>query len=224
MHGLVASLIRRDLRRSFRRVLWIGPPPDLPAGPVVAVANHQSFHDGYLLWLLSLGLLGRRFLVWMQEVDRIPFFALQGALPFPEADPARRAATMRRTRRTFTSTPHTLLAYFPEGVLHGADEPMRPFAARSLTRLHGALGAPAWWPVAVHLTWRGDSRPTALLTGGEVTGAPTGDERNELQELRARLRHTADEGTVLLDGGERRHENWDLGWARRMFPHRPGGA
>lgn len=222
MRGPVAWLIRRELRRTFRRIVWIGPPPELPERPVVVVANHQSFHDGYLLWLLALELLGRRFLVWMEEVDRVPFFALQGALPFPPADPRRRASSVRRTRRLLAATPRTVLGYFPEGVLHGADEPIQPFAPEHLTRLHRVLGEPTWWTVAIHLTWRGDSRPTALLTGGAVTPAPTGDERNQLQELRAVLRHTAERGAVLLDGRARRHEQLDLHWARGLFHHRPG--
>ncbi|MDH4350772.1 MAG: 1-acyl-sn-glycerol-3-phosphate acyltransferase, partial [Gemmatimonadota bacterium] len=168
MRRPVAWLIRRELRRTFRRVVWIGPPPTLPAGPVVVVANHQSFHDGYLMWLLALEMLDRRFLVWMEEVDRVPFFALQGALPFPPNDARRRATAMRKTRRLFDETPRTMLAYFPEGALHGADEPIYPFAPDGLARLHRVLGEPGWWNVAIHLTWRSDSRPTALLGGGLV--------------------------------------------------------
>lgn len=223
MRGLVASLIRFDLRRSFRRVVWVGPPPALPPGPVVAYANHQSFHDGHLLWLLTIHLLERGFLVWMEEGDRVPFFAAQGAMPFPRDDATRRAATMRRTRRLLAERPGMVLAYFPEGTLHGADEPIRPFDPVLLERLHRVLGEPTWWPVAVHLTWRGESRPTALITGGAPASGPAGNAREELRDLRERLR-AASGGMVLLDGRTRRHEGWDLTWMRRLFPHRPGGG
>ena len=75
----VSALVRRDLRRTFRRVSWIGPPPHLPPDrPVIAYANHRHALDGHLLWLLARW-LSRPFAIWMAEWDRFPFF---GTLPW----------------------------------------------------------------------------------------------------------------------------------------------
>jgi len=220
---LVAALIVRDLRRTFRRVLWAGPDPTLPARPVVAYANHQSVHDGYLLWLLARS-LGRRFLVWMEEADRFPFFALEGALPFPHGEDRRRARTIRRTRRLLRTVPGAFLAYFPEGELHPSDEAVREIPAAPLERLHRALGEPYWWPIAIHQTWRGDALPVALLGGGPVTAHPPATAHVALEALRRRLRDAVEPERTLLDGTPGPHERWSFAWMRRMFQHRPGGT
>lgn len=215
---LVAALIRRDLRRGFRRIVWLGSPPALPHGhPAVLVANHQSFYDGHLLWLLVTQALGRPFVVWMEELERFPFFATQGALPFPRDDSARRAATIRRTRRSLQRRPASVLCYFPEGTLHSPDEPLRPFTPERLDRLHRVLGAPHWWPVAIHVTWWRDSRPTAFLAAGPPRRSPRGSERAELEELRQRLRRVEGERHVLYEGRPGPEERWNLRWMRRLL-------
>jgi 1-acyl-sn-glycerol-3-phosphate acyltransferase len=200
----------------------VGGEPALPPGPVVVFANHQSFFDGYLLWLVAAHVVRRPFLVWMEEVDRFPFFALQGALPFPRHDPRVRAATIRRTRRLLRAQPPPVLAYFPEGELHDADDPVRPIEADALARLHRALGGPAWWPVAIHATWRGDALPTILLTGDRVTSGPPDDPGGRLERLRDGLRTRPTGERVLLDGTAGAHERWDFSWMRPFFRHRPG--
>lgn len=222
MRGLVGRLITRELRHACRRVSWVGDDPALPPGPVVAFANHQSFFDGYLLWLLAARVARRPFVVWMEEADRFPFFALQGALPFPRHDPRGRAATIRRTRRLLQGTPAPLLAYFPEGTLHDADDPVRPIDGGPLARLHDALGGPSWWPVAVHATWRAEALPTIMLTGGPVNTTPPIDASMALERLRRRLRTRPAAERVLLEGAAGAHERWDFSWMRRVFSHRPG--
>src|SRR5690606_20216387 len=100
MKRLVEAMIVRALKGAFRRVCWVGPPPALvPGRPVVLYANHHSFFDGYLLWLLLARHLRRPATLWMRDWDRFPFFAAVGVQPFPDEDPARRAATLRRTLR-----------------------------------------------------------------------------------------------------------------------------
>lgn len=219
LHRLVAALIRRDLRHGFRRIVWLGSRPALvPARPAVLLANHQSYYDGHLLWLLATHALQRPFAIWMEELDRFPFFTVQGAMPFPPDNARRRANTMRRTRRLLGQDPRVALGYFPEGTLHSPDEPLRPFAPEALARLHEALGRPCWWPVAIHVTWWRESRPTAFLTGGLPRMAPTGTEREELEELRARLRRTEGERSTLFEGAPGPDERWNLQWMRRMWP------
>jgi len=198
-------------------VVWVGEPPALPEGvPVVLYANHHYFHDGYLLWYLAARRLGRPFALWMEAWDEAPLFAPLGALPFPKEDARRRAAPVRATVRRMTREPRTVLLLFPEGVLGVPDAGLAPFRA-DLPRLARLLPPETrWWPVAVHVTWWSDERPTALLTGGPLHDEPDGDEPARLRALLDRLTAVrpvalgTSHAYPLLDGGADPHARWNL--------------
>ena len=214
----------RTLRGTFRRVVWVGPPPALPPGaPVVLYANHHGFHDGYLLWWLVGRTLGRPALVWMEAWDQVPLFGPIGALPFPPDDPARRLRTIRTTARRMAADPATVLFLFPEGDLRPPDAGLGPFRA-DLPRLARLLPpGTQWWPVALRTTWWGEDRPTALLTADPPHPAPDGGEADRLAALLARLAATrpADvahgRARLLLDGRRSPAERWDLSRLAPLF-------
>jgi 1-acyl-sn-glycerol-3-phosphate acyltransferase len=212
-------LLERTLRRTFRRIVWVGdlsPPPR--DRPVVLLANHHLFHDAQVLGWLIACVLRRRGIVWMEELDRFPFLAPLGPLPFPAADPARRSATIRRTIRAMRDDPGTVLLYFPEGALHDADEGMTPFPASRLTRLQRALPAASWWPVALRLGGSHEARPIVWLTGAEPQPRVRGTEREILKRLLRELETPADgQHTVLLEGAPGAHERWDFSAFGRLF-------
>lgn len=195
-------LMRGALRGAFRRVEWAGPPPVLPEdAPVVIYANHHSFYDGYLFHVVLAEVLGRTGTIWMHDWDHYPFFAAAGAQPFPPDDPARRAATLRRTIRRMRRTPDLALILFPEGRLHPPDDGVLPFDDALVARLGRLLPAAAWCPVAVHVTWRGEARPTAILTAGTPHAEPDGGERARLETLLEALRCGAPlRARTLLEG------------------------
>ena len=216
---LVRALLRRDLRAAFRRVCWVGPVPDLPEGaPVILYANHHYYHDGHLLWLAATKLLGRTVTLWMSDWDRFPFFAAAGAQPFPPGEPKRRAATLLRTARRFRQDPQTALLYFPEGHLHAPEEWLLPFPDAAFRRLGRVLPTACWCPVALHVTWWGEARPTALLAAGAPHNAAPGDERERLltrwEALRSR---TAPPSRLLLEGRRSGSERWNFAFARSLF-------
>lgn len=215
---LVAALLRWDLRHAFRRVCWVGAaPPDVPDGPVIAYANHHHFYDGHLAWLLFHTHLERRPTLWMAEWDRFPFFAAVGAQPFPPDDPARRAATVRRTARRFRARPDTVLVYYPGGTLHPPDDGIAEFDAEAMTRLARLYPSATWWPYAVHVTWRNEASPTVLITGGPAHEAD-GQERSRLQRLWHRLQTSRDRPTTTLLRGRRNLEEWwDFSFAASFF-------
>lgn len=216
---LVSWIIERSLRQTFRRVCWVGALPSLPETmPVVLYANHHSFYDGYLAWYLARHTLHRPTVTWMEDWDRFPFFAAQGAYPFPADDPARRAATMRRTARRLRTHPDSLFIYFPEGILHPPEEGIASFSSLPLDRLARLLPPCTWWPVAIHVTWWGESRPTALLAGGTPHTAITGDEHTRLSERWHALRSAPPETTtLLLDGHHSPQETWNFSLLHRLF-------
>lgn len=221
----VERLIERSLRRSFRRVVWVGPEPwhgaDAvlsPGRPLVLYTNHHSFYDGYFLWLLARRVMDRPPLLWMNEWARIPLFGPLGTLPFPPDDAAQRLATIRETARRLRDDPRHVFLYFPEGELRSPDAGVAEFSRDAFRRLAKLFpDATQWWPVGIHVTWWGEDRPTALLTGGAPHDAPTG-ERDRLDALLETLRTTApNTGRVLLDGRPSAHERWDLSVLAPLF-------
>ncbi len=221
----VSRLIERSVYRAFRRVVWVGPWAEdrLDATrPVALYANHHGFHDGYLLWLLARR-LGRPPVIWMSEWERTPLFGPLGALPFPHGEdaPARRQrlATIRETERRLGSAPPALFLYFPEGELRPPDAGLGTFPADRLARLARLLPAAVqWWPVGLRVTWWGEDRPTALLTGGAPHDAPTGDERTRLADTLGALRSARPgTGRLLFDGAPSADERWDLSRLAPLF-------
>jgi hypothetical protein len=215
---LVEALLRSDLRSTFRRVCWVGPwPPDLPDGPVIVYANHHHYFDGHLGWLLFTETLGRPSTLWMADWDRFPFFGAVGAQPFPPDAPDRRAATLRRTARRFRNARDTVLIYFPEGELRSPDGGLGPFDPDAIQRLAGLYPEARWWPCALHVTWRGDARPTALLRGGPAHAAD-GRERARLQNHWTTLR-SANPGPLhpLVEGRPSAAEQWSFSFAAPFF-------
>lgn len=223
IRGLLAHaldrLIRRSLRRAFRRVVWVGPPPDLPAdAPVVLYANHHSFYDGYLFHVLLGDLLQRPGTLWMHDWDRYPFFALAGVQPFPPDDPARRAATLRRTVRRMRERTALALVLFPEGRLHAPDEGIAPIDDALVRRLGRLLPAAAWCPIVVHVTWHGDALPIAFLTAGAPHAAPDGKERERLETLLHTLRTAPPaDARTLLEGRAGPPDRWSFAPFRPFF-------
>ncbi len=218
MRHIVHWLMRRDLRASFARIEWVGPVPDVPAdASVVLYANHHSFHDGHLLWVVVEKLLKRHALTWMEDWNRFPFFAAVGALPFPSDDLRARALTFRRTARRFADAPCWGLVYFPEGVLHPPDDGVLAFDESLLRRLDTLLPDKVWLPVALYVTWDGDARPVARLTAGRAHRTIQGDEHTRLSTLWHDLRTTTRPATLLAQGKRSAATTWDFRFTAPFF-------
>lgn len=216
---IVSHIMRTSLRGAFRRVCWVGPVPDFPTDrPIVLYANHHNFYDGYLLWLLGTTLLDRKPMTWMAEWDRFPFFGAVGAYPFPPGDNKRRLQTIRRTSRILRDDPATMLFYFPEQILHAPEEGILPISSDAMARLERIFPPVSWWPVALHMTSRGDALPTLIMTGDDWHERIDGEEMSRLQAAFDRLRsesHACDE--VLLEGRKGANEAWNMRWMQRWF-------
>jgi 1-acyl-sn-glycerol-3-phosphate acyltransferase len=217
-------VILRDLRRTFRRVVWAGPGTvELPPGPVVLYANHHYVHDSYVLWLVASRTLGRPARVWMEEWNRVPVFAPIGAMPFPADDAAARSRTIRSTVRWLEAGRDPVLLLYPEGRLSPPDAGLLPFKA-DLQRLASVFPERTTWvPAAIHVTWWGEARPTAVVALGTPHAAPDGVEAERLETLLASLKFIgpsdlhSGSSRVLLEGKRGMDERARLGFSAPFF-------
>lgn len=213
----VYGMIERDLRKAFARVDLVGDLPDLPSDTsVVLYANHHSFHDGYLAWLLIERVLNRRILTWMAEWDRFPFFAATGALPFPPGDARARAAALRTTARRLR-TPDFGFLYFPEGRMHPAPEGLASFDTDLTKRLGRLLDDATWVPLGMQFAFGSGDKPDARLSLGPPHAGGDGDLRTRLETAMARCADYSLPTRTLLGGAPPPQDRWSFGWMRGFF-------
>jgi hypothetical protein len=190
---------------------------------VVLYANHHYVHDTYLLWLVAGHVLRRPARVWMEEWNRVPVFAPLGAMPFPADDPGMRTRTIRSTRHWLDTARNPVLFLYPEGRLGPPDGGLAPFKA-DLARLARVLPERTTWvPAAVHVTWWGEARPTALIGVGAPHAAPDGAESDRLETLLASLKFVRpddvhpESSQVLLEGKVGMDERANLRFVAPLF-------
>lgn len=152
----VGWMIRRTLRARFRAIYWNAAPAPRPGS--VLISNHHSWHDGYLMYVLTKR-WGLRPLLWAEEFDAFPLFGLLGAMRFPKGNASRRAATIRSTVRALAEG--RTLVLFPEGVLHRPPE-LAPFG-RALEWLESKCPGSEIVPIAIRIDASVHERPEAVL-------------------------------------------------------------
>ncbi len=168
--GIAASLpwlIRRSLRSGLHGVFANGPAPAVTPGTMLA-ANHHSWWDAYLTWLVAQRLrLPLAALMDDAQLTRFPFFVQHGAVPR-----SRPRELVRRLRAG------GLGVVFPEGRLRSAGPP-GPLAPGAV-RLAELADAPLR-TLAIRVALRGTQRPEAYLAFGPAVDGQAALER----ELRA---------------------------------------
>ena len=216
---LVERIMLSSMQKAYRRICWVGPIPTFDdSRPVVLYSNHTTFHDGYIMWLVSQKLFQREIHIWMEDWDNFPIFGAVGAQPFPLDNARQRIKTIRNTNQFLRNNPKSTLIYFPEGKLHVPEEGILPFPKAPMQRLAKIFPDVYWWPVCAHLTTHGEAQPTLLLAGGTPHEKPDGNEHerltNCLNDLRSRA-HPCE--TVLLGGKKSPNESWNLRFLSPFF-------
>ena len=159
---------------------------------------------------------------WIQEYDAFPLFGKVGGMPFPSADAAARARTLRQTVR-FMKSAKTSLILFAEGELHRPDA-LLPFG-RSLQFIATKVPEARVIPVAIRHELAMHERPEAFMAFGECV--PAGErlaERTRLEiaalldRLKARTLLEPESFQTLLAGTPDVNERWDM---RRILNRRP---
>jgi 1-acyl-sn-glycerol-3-phosphate acyltransferase len=187
--------------RRLRTVL-VPPLPLLPPGPLLLVANHTSWWDGFLLRDLQRALRpGAPFHVVMREAElrRRPFFRLMGALPLQPGSPASTRALLRTVGKLVQDEPGAVIVFFPQGRIWPSSR--RPLGFRRGVDLLTAAAAPCTvLPVALHVEPLNRSAPVAFIAPAVAVTVGSGDAaRNIHQRVEAAVAARLDALRAVLD-------------------------
>jgi len=164
--------LRRLARRNFTAV-HLRPPPAPPAPPtlptdlpIIFVANHTSWWDGFLAYLVGRT-LGTTFHVLMEtrHLARYRFFLRVGALPIDRSSAPRAWADLERARAVLT--PGNGLWVFPQGARRPASEPLIGLETGAAHLALGAASAVRVVPVGYRYQFLGEYQPEAFAWVGE---------------------------------------------------------
>lgn len=175
---------RRLARRHFAAVQWMtaDDPRDWGTLPILAVANHTTWWDGPLAYLVSAA-LGREFHVAMeaQHLARYPYFARIGAHPLRRTTPRARWEDLCRIGEVLA--PGRMLWMFPQGARRPARETIGRLerGAAYLALCHRPVRIV---PVTIRLAHGGEQLPDAFVRVGPswIVGVQDPRDRCELTD------------------------------------------
>jgi hypothetical protein len=154
--------------------------PELPAPvdrPLILVANHTSWWDGFLLRDVQRALRpGAPLYTVMaeQELQRNPWFRLMGALPLRPGSPRSLLALLRTVRRITAERSDAVFAFFPQGCIWPSGR--RPLGFERGIELVIRAAAPCCIaPVALHIEPLNRAAPTAFTAVGAIMHVPEED-------------------------------------------------
>ncbi|HSJ25944.1 MAG TPA: 1-acyl-sn-glycerol-3-phosphate acyltransferase [Longimicrobiales bacterium] len=199
-------------RRRLRTAPVLGLPASLPRDrPLVLVANHTSWWDGFLLRDLYRVLRpGAPLHVVMlaEELQRHPFLGVLGGVPMKPDSPASVLGTLRRLHAEVERRPEAGILYFPQGRIWPAWR--RPLGFhRGIELLLRQLGPALVLPAAIHVEALNRSAPTAFISLAPVRESPGDDVSARALEaaVEDRLDHLAG---LLAEHGEALPGNLEL--------------
>lgn len=159
--------LRRLAGRHLAGCWWrrTGEVGDLARGPVLAVANHTNWWDGFLACLLTRR-LGLRFQILMEarHLLRYRTFLRVGALPIRRGQPRDARRDLESSRRSLV--PGTALWIFPQGSRRPAAEPIGTLEEGAGHLLATATEPVTVLPVAFRYAYRGEQLPEAFVSVG----------------------------------------------------------
>lgn len=202
------ELFFRPWMRRRLRVRMRGLPAALPAGrPVILVANHVGWWDGFLLRELHRQLRpdAPLYTVMLErELAQRPFFRRIGCVGIDPLRPASVARTLRALQARTRERPEALISFFPQGRIWPSHR--RPLGfRRGVELLIRRLPQPVVLPVALHQEPLDAPAPTAFVSVGRPLSAP--DEMS-LERLEAAV-------TALLDAALADLARWGEAAGRR---------
>ena len=191
--------------RGRLRVRLSEPLPATPPGPIVLVANHVSWWDGFLLRAVQRALRPHgavRTIALERELERHPFLRRIGGIGIDPSSPTSILRTLRAIARLRSDD--LVLGYFPQGRIMPSHA--RPLGFhRGIDLVLGALEPATVVPIALHIEPLARLAPTAFV----VVGAPIDAATTDHAGLERRIALMLDE---LLAFTARHGEDADEAW------------
>jgi 1-acyl-sn-glycerol-3-phosphate acyltransferase len=200
---------RRLAARSFAGVHWTSAedPAQWDRTPLLLVANHSTWWDGPLAYLLSAQ-LQRPFQVAMEAryLERHPYFRWIGAHPLRREGARTRFADLEWLGQALT--PGSLLWIFPQGKRRPAASPLRDLE-RGAAHLALQRAPVRIVPVGIRLAHLSEQLPDAFVRIGPTWLVRPDDPRDR----RALTEEIATSLRGLLDGMDAQIQaEWIRGW------------
>lgn len=154
-------------RRAFLRGTRVGGRwPEAPRGvPLLLVANHVSWWDGFLLREVQRTLRPDapfHTVVVEHQLERHPVLRRLGGVPVDPGAPGSVLGMLRTLARLRARDPETVFSYFPQGRIWPTSR--RPLSVRrGVETVTGLLAPVRVLPVAIHIEPLVDVRPTPFL-------------------------------------------------------------
>ncbi|MEZ4422674.1 MAG: 1-acyl-sn-glycerol-3-phosphate acyltransferase [Gemmatimonadota bacterium] len=199
-------LILPVLFRGLHAVRFLGEP-HVPRGrPLLVLANHVSWWDGFLVERLVRRLRPQAPLYTVmleRELARAPFLRLTGGLGLVPGSMAGTRALLRALERERARRNDLVVQFFPQGSIYPSRR--RPLGFQDGFQLVArALGDAVLLPVGIHLEPFNHPRSTALVTAGEPWDA--GVDLPSAVDVERRVTHLLDDVLAAVDrDGERWH-------------------
>ena len=198
-----AWYFRRLAARHFAGVHWNAAedPAEWGPTPVLVVANHSTWWDGPLAYLLSRE-LGRPFNVAMEarHLERHPYFNWIGAHPIRRTTMAERYADIEWLGATLV--PGGMLWIFPQGERRPAAASLR-LLERGAAHLALSRAPVRIVPVGIRLAHLSEQRPDAFLRVGPSWIVGPRDQRDRVtltEDIGLALARTLRESDALIAG------------------------
>ena len=171
---LVWALVRSSLQRMFARVRLreLGADPRAPGLPLLVIANHPSWWDGYLALLLSRHFGARRYLMMdAAQLKRYGFFAWAGCFGIERTDARDVARSIAHAAGLLRQATPTWVWLFPQATItppHARPLAVHAGAAHILRRATASGRTVGVLPVAWELVFRCEQHPEIFMLVGDI--------------------------------------------------------
>ncbi len=176
LRGLFDRYLPRLMRKTAQQVLVRGPFERVPADlPLLLVANHVSWWDGFLLWELQRRLRpkGRvRTLMLESGMREHGIFRRLGGIPMRPGDPVSIRGAFRAARREREQYGSQLaIVYLPQGKIWPSTR--RPLGfQRGVEVLARELAPVCCLPIGIHVEPLTSPEPSLFISVGEPLISP----------------------------------------------------
>ena len=170
---LFSRYLRVIMAKDFQSVRLMGPVARLPDDiPLLIVANHGTWWDGFFVYLCNEMFLGRKLHLMMleEQLRRFPFFRRLGAFGIRRGHP-RAVAESLRYAASLLDAPGNAVCIFPQGEIKARS--VRPLGFKrgieTIVKMHD--GDVTILPLAIRCELLGWRKPVAFLLPGEPVSA-----------------------------------------------------